>query len=152
VPDDAALVVDFLNTVDMDESVDLLSNQLEYQAWAEAHGLLPTGRKAAGSLRDALRALLGGNVATFPRIPVSVAADAAGIPHVAVEDVVTGVLAAVLAIVARHEWTRIKLCPNRVCLEAFYDLSKNRSRIWCDMAGCGSAMKARAYRARKHRG
>jgi predicted RNA-binding Zn ribbon-like protein len=149
VPDDAALVVDFLNTVDVDEHVDLLSNEPEYRAWGEAHGLPATQRKAAGNLRDALRALLVGQVAELPRIPLLVALDADGTPHVAAEDVVTGVLAAVLALVERGEWNRIKLCPNPVCLEAFYDRSKNRSRAWCDMAGRGSTMKARAYRTRR---
>lgn len=150
--DDAALVVDFLNTVDIDEDVDLLSNDPEYRSWAEAHGLPVTRRKAARGLRDALRDLLVGEPAELPRIPLLVALDADGTPHVAVEDVVTGVLAAVLALVERGEWTRIKLCPNSVCLEAFYDRSKNRSRAWCDMAGCGSTMKARAYRARRRGG
>lgn len=41
---------------------------------------------------------------------------------------------------------RLKLC--KACGFAFYDESKNRSRIWCDMASCGSQEKARAYRKR----
>jgi predicted RNA-binding Zn ribbon-like protein len=149
VPDDAALVVDFLNTVDIDEDVDLLSNDPEYRSWALAHCLPATRRKAAGNLRDALRAVLVGEAAELPRVPLFVAVDADGTPYAEVDDVVTAVLAAVLALVERDEWARIKLCPNPVCLEAFYDRSKNRSRAWCDMAGCGSTMKARAYRSRR---
>lgn len=151
MPDDAALVVDFLNTIDIDEDVDLLSNEPEYQMWAQAHGLSPARRQTARRLRDALRSLLQGDDAELPRIPLSVTVDGVGEPHLAVEDVVTGVLVAVLSLVEHDEWARIKLCPNPVCLEAFYDRSKNRSRAWCDMAGCGSMMKARAYRARRHR-
>ncbi|MDA8070485.1 MAG: CGNR zinc finger domain-containing protein [Actinomycetota bacterium] len=149
VPDDATLVVDFLNTVDIDEDVDLLSNDPEYRSWALARGLPATRRKVARSLRDALRARLVGEAAELPRVPLFVAVDAGRTPHAVVEDVVTAVLAAALALVERGEWARIKLCPNPVCLEAFYDRSKNRSRAWCDMAGCGSTMKARAYRARR---
>jgi predicted RNA-binding Zn ribbon-like protein len=150
-PEDAALVVDFLNTVDIDEDFDVLSNEPEYRAWAQAHGLSATRRQTARRLRDALRTLLVDGKAELPRVPLSVTVEGARAPHVAVEDVVTGVLAAVLALVEREEWARIKLCPNPVCLEAFYDRSKNRSRTWCDMAGCGSTMKSRAYRARHRR-
>jgi predicted RNA-binding Zn ribbon-like protein len=42
---------------------------------------------------------------------------------------------------------RLKLCKS--CGHAFYDTSKNRSRIWCDMTTCGSQEKARAYRQRQ---
>ena len=147
--DEAGLVVDFLNTIDIDEDVDLLSNEPEYQIWAQAHELSPARRQTARRLRDALRSLLQGDEAELPRIPLSVTVDGVGEPHLAVEDVVTGVLSAVLWLVGRDEWARIKLCPNPVCLEAFYDRSKNRSRAWCDMAGCGSMMKARSYRARR---
>jgi predicted RNA-binding Zn ribbon-like protein len=41
---------------------------------------------------------------------------------------------------------RLKAC--KACGRAFEDVSKNRSRIWCDMALCGSQEKARAYRRR----
>ncbi|MGH2608954.1 MAG: CGNR zinc finger domain-containing protein [Tepidiformaceae bacterium] len=41
---------------------------------------------------------------------------------------------------------RVKAC--KACGRAFEDLSKNRSRIWCDMSICGSQEKARAYRRR----
>ncbi len=34
------------------------------------------------------------------------------------------------------------------CLEAFYDRSRNRSRIWCDMADCGNLAKVRTHRER----
>lgn len=41
---------------------------------------------------------------------------------------------------------RLKAC--KACGRAFEDLSRNRSRIWCDMSSCGSQEKARAYRRR----
>jgi predicted RNA-binding Zn ribbon-like protein len=44
---------------------------------------------------------------------------------------------------------RIKVCRNDECGWLFFDESRNRSRQWCDMAACGSRMKARAYRARQ---
>ena len=47
------------------------------------------------------------------------------------------------------QWPRLKACRSDDCLWAFYDHSKNRSRHWCSMEGCGSQAKARSYRQRK---
>lgn len=44
--------------------------------------------------------------------------------------------------------SRIKECPEG-CTWLFYDLSKNGSRRWCSMEGCGSHAKMRRYRARQ---
>lgn len=33
---------------------------------------------------------------------------------------------------------RLKLCRNPLCHTAFYDLSKNNSKVWHDLATCGS--------------
>jgi len=45
---------------------------------------------------------------------------------------------------------RIRICGN--CGWLFIDRSKNRSRIWCDMAVCGNRVKAnRHYSAKKAR-
>lgn len=149
MPDDAAILVDFLNTVDIDEEVDLLSDDTKYEEWARARGLRPTKRVATRKLRDALRQLVVDGVAELPRVALSVSVGTDRLPRIAGDDVASRVLAAVIGLVERGEWERIKLCPNPVCLEAFYDRSKNRCRAWCDMSGCGSAAKARAYRARR---
>ncbi len=151
VPDDVALVVDFLNTVDVDEGADLLGDEDGYQGWATHRGLRPTKRELTRRVRDALRDLLVDGDAAIPRVPLTVQVAPDGVPHIAGGDAADRVLAAVLGLVDRGEWQRLKLCPNPVCLEAFYDRSKNRSRRWCDMAGCGSTMKARAYRQRRRR-
>jgi predicted RNA-binding Zn ribbon-like protein len=47
--------------------------------------------------------------------------------------------------------SRIKECPEG-CTWLFYDLSKNASRRWCSMEGCGSQAKMRRYRARRQPG
>src|SRR5207237_71821 len=52
-------------------------------------------------------------------------------------------------LLADGTWARIKACRNDRCQKAFYDTSKNRSGAWCSMAGCGSRLKARAYRHRR---
>jgi predicted RNA-binding Zn ribbon-like protein len=50
--------------------------------------------------------------------------------------------------------TRVKECPPEEggCGWLFYDMSKNKSRRWCDMAECGSRVKMRRYYARKRSG
>ena len=43
----------------------------------------------------------------------------------------------------------IKQCSNHECIRYFIDTSKNHSRRWCSMDGCGNRMKARAHYARQ---
>jgi hypothetical protein len=43
---------------------------------------------------------------------------------------------------------RLKLCRNPACRAAFYDLSKNSSKVWHDMARCGTPLHVREYRKR----
>jgi predicted RNA-binding Zn ribbon-like protein len=59
------------------------------------------------------------------------------------------VTAAALALLKNPPAGRIKTCPGENCGWKFVDLSKNRSRRWCDMAVCGNLVKAREYRARQ---
>jgi predicted RNA-binding Zn ribbon-like protein len=61
---------------------------------------------------------------------------------------VTAVATALLYSRADGSFSRIKTCARPQCRWAFYDTSKNRSRRWCSMAGCGNLMKNRDYRAR----
>lgn len=62
-------------------------------------------------------------------------------------------LLAQLAEVAANFLTTINLvyvrrCGNDECIRYFLDTSKNHSRRWCSMQGCGNRIKARAYYAR----
>ena len=43
---------------------------------------------------------------------------------------------------------RVKECTNQACTWLFMDVSKNRSRRWCDMRDCGNRAKARRHYAR----
>jgi predicted RNA-binding Zn ribbon-like protein len=56
---------------------------------------------------------------------------------------------AYLALRARGEWPRLKVCASPDCRWAFLDTTRNRSRRWCDMAGCGNRAKNRAWRDRQ---
>ncbi|NHC15368.1 CGNR zinc finger domain-containing protein [Motilibacter sp. E257] len=44
---------------------------------------------------------------------------------------------------------RLKTCANPACGAAFYDLSRNSSRVWHDMKTCGNTMNLRASRNRR---
>ncbi len=44
---------------------------------------------------------------------------------------------------------RLRRCQAEDCRWVFFDRSRNHSKVWCDMSGCGSRSKARAYRARR---
>ncbi|MFC9176533.1 CGNR zinc finger domain-containing protein [Streptomyces sp. NPDC057107] len=44
---------------------------------------------------------------------------------------------------------RIRPCANHTCVLHFYDISKNGTRRWCSMAGCGNRAKAQRHYARR---
>ena len=54
-----------------------------------------------------------------------------------------------VAAIGSGRWERMKTCRNSSCRWAFYDATRNRSAVWCDMAACGSRAKSRAYYARQ---
>ncbi|MFI5013666.1 MAG: CGNR zinc finger domain-containing protein [Hyphomicrobiales bacterium] len=48
--------------------------------------------------------------------------------------------------------SRLKQCPGEHCGWVFFDMTKNRSRRWCEMSVCGNRAKAKAhYRRLKFR-
>jgi hypothetical protein len=154
---DASLVVEFLNTVNVEEGTDLLEDPGQWHEWAAAHALAANPAGEARAARDALRAAIGD-----PRL-----ADGSGVggggssldvgtrisltddgPVLVADDVVGAVFAACARLVVRGDWIRLKICPADTCLWAFYDESRNRSRTWCSMRVCGNREKARGWRAR----
>jgi hypothetical protein len=49
----------------------------------------------------------------------------------------------------QDSFRRLKLCYQPKCRVAFYDRSKNNSRVWHDTATCGNQVNSRAHRARR---
>jgi predicted RNA-binding Zn ribbon-like protein len=45
---------------------------------------------------------------------------------------------------------RLRSCDSPTCNDVFVDLSRNRSRRYCDSRTCGNRLHVAAYRARKH--
>lgn len=53
-------------------------------------------------------------------------------------------------LLTQGELRRVKECPGpEGCSWLFYDQSKNASRRWCSMEGCGTLVKMRRYHARR---
>jgi len=63
--------------------------------------------------------------------------------------VASEIVASLAELLVRHDPARIRICENRQCLWVFYDISRNRSRRWCDHRTCGNRMNVRKHRQRK---
>jgi len=48
----------------------------------------------------------------------------------------------------RGELLRVHKCADRRCPRHFVDLTKSRTRKWCDMRTCGNRAKAQRWRRR----
>jgi len=178
VPNSLELVIDFVNTVDPDEPSDAFSTPEGVGSWLVGRGLLDAAdlplrekdRRSAVMLREALRAqMLAHNgaeqderatleldeVARRGGLGVQFRSDGSA-PLAPRDDGFAGALAQVVVPVAEAtrdgSWQRVKACRADDCRWAFYDHSRNRSGVWCDMAVCGNRAKVRAYRQRGQAG
>lgn len=167
----------FVNTRDIDDDIELLSSPDELVAWLAENELLERGGGATAAdvrraiaLREALRAHLlshhGEPLAEGAAETLDAASRRArltvrftGADETDVEPEATGVdgaLGRLLAIIARAiadgTWQRLKACPADTCRWAFYDASRNRSAVWCDMRVCGNRAKVRGFRERSRDG
>jgi predicted RNA-binding Zn ribbon-like protein len=166
----------FINTWDADEDAEHLPGPEELRTWLVERGLLdgsapvtPADHRHAVEVREALRAILLANAgldldpdappvldAAARRARLGVRFGPGGeVRTVPGADGVDGALGRMLAIVAGAQeegtWTRLKACLADDCQWAFYDRSRNRSAVWCDMKVCGNRQKVRSYRERHHR-
>jgi predicted RNA-binding Zn ribbon-like protein len=65
-------------------------------------------------------------------------------------DVMTATVAAALAFLVTHEETgRLRICRGEDCEAAIVDLTRNRSKLFCDFGNCANRAHVRAYRARQ---
>jgi predicted RNA-binding Zn ribbon-like protein len=169
------LVRAFVNSVDLEDRKDDFGSASALAAWLFERGLLGRGARVSAqdltraiALREALRALLLANhdddsmppaaaveaiEATARRSGLGLSFAPDGFARVAsgaggVDGAMGDLLAIVAAAQADGTWRRLKACPWDTCRWAFYDHSRNRSGVWCDMAVCGNRAKVRAYRER----
>jgi predicted RNA-binding Zn ribbon-like protein len=157
------LVRRFANTLDVEHGREALHSPERLRVLLVELGLIDRGVRVtradlerAHELRDALRDLALANngiptdVALEAELGVRVT-DAGGTLEPAARDV-DGAFADLIGIVytamADGTWPRLKACRRDVCRWLFYDRSRNRSAVWCQMSVCGNRTKTKAYRAR----
>lgn len=164
----------FVNTRDIEEGTELLDAPDAVRDWLRGRGLLDDGEpvgapelRRAVAVREALRTVLlhnaghGGDVTRAGQVLDGAARRGrlrlgfvgGGEPRLVAEGRgADRALALLLAEVDRAHadgtWDRLKACPDPRCHWAFYDHTKNRSGVWCQMGECGNRAKARAYRER----
>ncbi|HEX5089297.1 MAG TPA: CGNR zinc finger domain-containing protein [Nocardioides sp.] len=170
VPRSAALVRDFVNTVDRELGTDALESPAGLSAFLSEQGLVTRPGRASSAqhgravrlrraLHDALELNHASAAAALPdldtvlgELSVRLAWDGQGVVGRPAEEGVDGALAriglAAHEAVAQQVWWRLKVCAFDECDWAYYDQSKNRSRSYCEY-GCGNKLKTRAYRARQ---
>ena len=157
------LVRRFANTLDLEHGREALHSPERLRSLLLELGLLDRGARVtradlerAHALRDTLRELALANNG----VPTDAALDAALVVHI--DDAgatleptardVDGAFADLVGIVytamADGTWPRLKACRRDVCRWLFYDRSRNRSAVWCQMSVCGNRTKTKAYRAR----
>ena len=176
-PHELDLAIDFVNTLDIEKGSDALATTDGLADWLESRGLLSADRVApserdrlrAVDLREALRSLMLANNGgprddrASDELELAARRGDLGVHFARGNSVslapgqqgVAGGLARVLVPVVQAigdgSWRRAKACRAPDCLWAFYDHSRNRSGVWCEMAVCGNRTKVRAYRKRAPR-
>jgi predicted RNA-binding Zn ribbon-like protein len=174
------LLVDFVNTRDVEERTDALGDPAAVNPWIAAHTEIeapvgaaadPVDQRRLLALRESLRDLLGANAGGEPveEIDLSPLREAAshssyraglspeGLVCINADgDSVAAfearLLLAMELVQLLGAWPRLKACASDECRWAFYDASRNRSRTWCSMEECGNREKTRRYRTRKSAG
>jgi predicted RNA-binding Zn ribbon-like protein len=158
------LVRRFANTLDVEHGREALHSPAQLGSLLVDLGLLERAARVttadlsrAHDLRDTVRelALANNGVATDAGLEATVVVrvDAASAVLEPLHRDVDGALAELVAIVytamADGTWSRLKACRRDVCHWLFYDRSRNRSAVWCQMSVCGNRTKTKAYRARR---
>jgi predicted RNA-binding Zn ribbon-like protein len=166
------LVQAYVNTADLTEGSEQLSDSNTLRDWLVAHGVMEPAAgaddsdvKHAVAVREAIRGIIGANTggAVYPVdvATLNEAATASGLrarfgpdgrarlePEVgAVVGAMGRIVAALFAGMGEDDWARLKLCSSPACRWVFYDRSRNHSSRWCTMATCGNREKARRFRA-----
>ncbi|MCP3097442.1 CGNR zinc finger domain-containing protein [Myxococcus sp. K15C18031901] len=171
LPPDVVLLLDFVNTLDVEKLTDEVPSPAALTPWFRARGLLgaaetvsPDAFAAAIEVREALRLVLqlhhgepppAAELRTLERraaecpLAVTFAPDGAVHLRPAGEGgwkALGALFAAMVTTQREGHWARMKVCPAGDCQAAFYDTSKNRSGRWCSMAVCGNRTKVQRFR------
>ena len=171
---DLGVVQEYVNTIDLQDGPELLTDPNTLREWLAARGLMAPDAQLdaedyrhALALREAIRGVIGGNSGS-PIYPVDLATlnEAATASRLRVrfgpggkprlEPEATGAVGAMGRLVATlysamqdEDWEHLKLCGSDSCRWVFFDQSRNHSSRWCSMASCGNRAKARRFRSKK---
>jgi len=145
-----------------------LSSFVVRQEISEIDSLTPADLDAVHALRAKLRAVFSATSTEEAAELVNAVVAAAGTtprltnhdqhdwhihyfaPHAALGDHLAAELGMALAfIVMAGERERLRRCEAPDCARVFVDLSRNRSRRYCDSRTCGNRLHVAAYRARQ---
>jgi predicted RNA-binding Zn ribbon-like protein len=163
----------FVNTIDLEDGVDKLSDARALRHTLESLGVLD-GRaritrqdlERARATREAVRGLLLANAGeklaseVLPilddagrRAQLALRFDAEGRASLepragGVDGALGQILAIVFGSMKDGTWPRLKACRRDPCHWVFFDHSRNRSGRWCAMSVCGNRAKTSAYRRR----
>ncbi|MFE5375785.1 CGNR zinc finger domain-containing protein [Streptomyces mirabilis] len=174
-PDGLALVQDLMNTISVGRfrTTDLLADLGDARAWldqalaqwSQTTGaplpgiqLEPRDREELCSFRDDLRrAARQDREGSLPPLhTAAVSTQLGGNGQVHLEPRGTGwrrVAAMVLIEIFQGQqagmWQRLKLCRHDRCGTVFFDRSRNRNGVWCNVKACGNAVNVRAYQAKR---
>jgi len=170
------LLVDFVNTRDVEEQTDAIAEPAQLAEWIAEHAgehlpeLQPDDVQRLRGLRESLRALMhannGGRVEEADLAALREAAERSrfrlafepdgGLELTPARADLSGFESSLLLALEHlqcHEvWPRLKACTDEGCQWAFYDTTRNRSRTWCSMDVCGNRQKTKRYRKRKGTG
>ncbi|WP_031470243.1 CGNR zinc finger domain-containing protein [Sciscionella sediminilitoris] len=150
---DIELVMSFLNTLDVEDGVDVLAERGGWSSWVRDRDLgAPGAAEQAARVRSALRGSVGDHLAR-PSGPTGLSTTGELTVHIrehgpvlVAHTAIGEILAAASRLSTLGMWDRVKICPADSCRWAFYDRSRNRSRTWCSMQVCGNREKARIWR------
>jgi len=167
------LVQAYVNTVDIQDGPEELSDPNALERWLVAHGLMEPGQevseadlKNAIAVREAIRGVIGANTgATIYPLDIATLNGATAASRLrarfgadgkarlepeagGVAGAMGRMVSAVFTAMADEDWGRLKLCGSSTCRWAFFDRSRNHSSRWCTMASCGNRQKARRFRQR----
>ncbi|WP_432562552.1 CGNR zinc finger domain-containing protein [Kineococcus sp. SYSU DK003] len=164
VPPAAQLIRDFVNTREPQTGREELRGPRDLGTWLGARGLTGAGigdddLAVALRLREGLRAVLLTHAghdadpsaiaaldAALSRVPVRLHLGPDGarlLPAGGSAQALAPLVEAVRACGQDQSWRRLKACSRDTCHWAYYDSSRNQSRRWCSMAGCGNYVKMR---------
>lgn len=165
-----ALALDVANTVilrgDVDRSIDRFASSEQIESFCEAAVAMCAEREGMPTalrpppvesedvlidLREATDRYFRTAIATGEEDNALLAdllsACAAALRTAKADELAAATAHSVLYLIHGSDRSRMRICTN--CGWLFLDRSKNRSRIWCDMAVCGNRRKASRHYKRK---